>query len=50
VLLWLRLSLFLDTARAREALGDHLKQFEMLVVSTVIRVKPTRRLGVLAAA
>ena len=40
----------LDTARVREALGDHVKQFETLVVSTVIRIKPTRRLEVLAAA
>jgi hypothetical protein len=40
----------LDTARVREALGDHVKQFETLMVSTVIRIKPTRRLEVLAAA
>jgi hypothetical protein len=40
----------LDTARVREALGDHVKQFETLVVSTIIRIKPTRHLEVLAAA
>jgi hypothetical protein len=39
----------LDTARVREALGDHVRQFEMLVVSTVIRIKPTRRFEALAA-
>src|ERR1700752_2106709 len=40
----------LDTARVREALGGHVKQFETLMVSTVIRIKPTRHLEVLAAA
>ena len=40
----------LDTARVREFLGDHVKQFETLMVSTVIRIKPTRRLAVLAVA
>jgi hypothetical protein len=40
----------LDMTRIREALGDHVKQFETLMVSTVIRIKPTRRLEVLAAA
>jgi transcription initiation factor TFIIIB Brf1 subunit/transcription initiation factor TFIIB len=39
----------LDTARVREALGDHVKQFETLIISTVIRIKPTRRLEALAA-
>lgn len=40
----------LDIAQVREALGDHVKQFETLMVSTVIRIKPTRRLEALAAA
>jgi hypothetical protein len=34
----------IDVARVREALGDRVKQFETLIVSTVIRIKPTRRL------
>jgi hypothetical protein len=41
----------IDVARVREALGDRVKQFETLIVSTVIRIKPARRLvEVLAAA
>jgi hypothetical protein len=41
----------LDVARVRELLGDRVQQYETLSVSTIIRIKPTRRLNeVLAAA